>query len=72
MTIFLDSRPPGDSVQRATGRADERIQLGRREIYVQYGPAMGASRLKFAAAANGTARNMNTVARLAAVALATP
>jgi uncharacterized protein (DUF1697 family) len=72
VAIFLDARPPRDSVQRATGRADEQIQLGKREIYVHYGSAMGASRLKFAAAANGTARNMNTVARLAAMALAAP
>jgi len=39
--------------------------LGRREIYVHYGSGMGSSKLKIPAAKSGTARNMNTVAKLA-------
>jgi uncharacterized protein (DUF1697 family) len=65
VAIFLDEPPPRGAVERATGRADEEIRLGKREIYVHYGDGMGRSRLKIPAARAGTARNLNTVARLA-------
>ena len=65
VAIFLDEPPPRDAVERATGRADEEIRLGRREIYVHYGDGMGRSRLKIPAARAGTARNINTVCKLA-------
>lgn len=65
VAIFLDEPPPRDAVERATGRADEEIRLGRREIYVHYGDGMGRSRLKIPAARAGTARNINSVTRLA-------
>ena len=68
VAIFLDAPPPADTVQAARGRAGERISLGRREIYVDYGEGMGQSKLRLPAASAGTARNMNTVARLAAMA----
>src|SRR5438874_13647320 len=41
------------------------LRLGRREIYVRY-VGMAASKLRIPAAKKGTARNMNTVAKLAA------
>ena len=44
------------------------MALRRREIYVHYPAGMGQSKLKIPAAAKGTARNMNTVAKLAALA----
>jgi uncharacterized protein (DUF1697 family) len=47
---------------------DEEIRLGAREIYVYYGSGMGKSKLKIPAAKSGTARNMNTVAKLAEMA----
>lgn len=47
---------------------DERIAAGERAIYVHYGDGMADSRLQVPAAAQGTARNMNTVAKLAAMA----
>jgi uncharacterized protein (DUF1697 family) len=47
---------------------DEKISLGKREIYVFYGAGMGRSKLRIPAAAAGTARNMNTVAKLAELA----
>ena len=68
VAIFLDEPPPRDAAERATGRADEEIRLGRREIYVHYGDGMGRSRLKFPAAGAGTARNINTITRLAEMA----
>lgn len=65
VAIFLDLPPPQDALDEARGRQDEEIALGVREIYVHYGNGMADSKLKIAAAKNGTARNMNTVAKLA-------
>ena len=68
VAIFLDERPPSDALNHATGKADEEMHLGEREIYVHYGAGMGRSKLKIPAAKYGTARNMNTVAKLVAMA----
>jgi uncharacterized protein (DUF1697 family) len=68
VAIFLDSPPPANVLDTVLGRVDEEIGVGRREIYVRYGKNMGRSKLKIPAAKNGTARNMNTIAKLAAMA----
>ncbi|MCP1375287.1 DUF1697 domain-containing protein [Dyella lutea] len=68
VAIFLDAPPPKDALTDVRGQAGERLALGRREIYVHYGDGMADSRLAIKAAAQGTARNMNTVGRLAAMA----
>lgn len=68
MAIFLDGPPPADVLETVGGRNGEEIALGKREIYVHYGDGAGASKLKIPAAKTGTARNMNTVAKLAAMA----
>ena len=65
MAIFLDAAPPPDALNNVSGQVDEKVALGRREIYVVYGENMARSKLKIPAAKNGTARNMNTVAKLA-------
>ena len=49
----------------AVGQQTEVIALGKRESYVFYGEGMAASKLRIPAARAGTARNMNTVAKLA-------
>jgi len=68
VVIFLDGKPPSDALDHAVGKSDEEMRLGAREIYVRYGAGMGRSRLRIPAAKQGTARNMNTVARLVAMA----
>ncbi|HEX5306416.1 MAG TPA: DUF1697 domain-containing protein [Dyella sp.] len=68
VAIFLDTVPSATALDHVSGQKDERIALGRREIYVHYGDGMADSRLTIKAAAQGTARNMNTVAKLAAMA----
>ena len=68
VAIFLDASPPKDTVTAAKNVADERIALGRREIYVHYPNGQGPSKLKIPAVAAGTARNMNSVAKLAEMA----
>jgi uncharacterized protein (DUF1697 family) len=66
--IFLNEKPPMDAIDQAKNVTDERIALGQREIYVAYPGGMGASKLRIPAATFGTARNMNTVAKLAKLA----
>jgi uncharacterized protein (DUF1697 family) len=68
VAIFLDAAPPPDALETVTGANGEELRLGRREIYVHYGDGMADSKLKIPAAAAGTARNMNTIARLAEMA----
>ncbi len=66
--IFLDHRPPHDALDHATGQSDEEMRLGDREIFVHFRSGMGRSKLRIPAARLGTARNMNTVAKLATIA----
>ena len=66
--IFLDAAPPADAADNVRGRQDEELSLGTREIYVTYPSGSGSSKLKIPAAATGTARNMNTIAKLAEMA----
>ena len=64
---LLDGPPAADALAGVSGRTNERIALGAREIYVDYGAAgIGRSRLKIPAARAGTARNINTLTTLAA------
>jgi len=68
VAIFLDAPPGARALDDVTGRNEEEIALGVREIYVHYGGGMADSKLKIAAARSGTARNINTVAKLARMA----
>jgi uncharacterized protein (DUF1697 family) len=70
VAIFLDEPPPADALAQTSGQDGEEIRLGAREIFVHYGPGMANSKLRIPAAAAGTARNMNTVAKLAEMASA--
>jgi uncharacterized protein (DUF1697 family) len=68
VAIFLDHGPPPDALKDLKGQANEEVRLGTREIYVHYPDGIGRSTLRIPAAGDGTARNMNTVAKLAAMA----
>jgi len=68
MAVFLDKAPPEDTLASVRGQKDEKVRLGKREIYIHYGEGMGRSKLVIPAAKLGTARNMNTVAVLAKMA----
>ncbi len=72
VAIFLDTPPAATALQDVSGVSGERLALGRREIYVHYDEGMAHSRLKIPAAKSGTARNMNTVAKLADMAAGKP
>jgi uncharacterized protein (DUF1697 family) len=68
--FFLNEVPPGDLLETVRNKADdERVAAGPREVFVAYGEkGIGKSRLRIPAAEAGTARNMNTVAKLAELA----
>jgi uncharacterized protein (DUF1697 family) len=68
VAIFLNEPPPAASLAEITGQASEEVRLGQREVYVHYGDGMAKSKLRIPAAANGTARSMNTIAKLTALA----
>jgi uncharacterized protein (DUF1697 family) len=69
VAIFLDHVPPADALKEVKGRANEEVRLSKREVYVHYPDGIGRSKLRIPAANDGTARNMNTVAKLAAMAV---
>jgi uncharacterized protein (DUF1697 family) len=64
VTIFLDAGPLKSALSGIKGAHREEVRLGKREIYVHYPDGQGLSKLKIPGAAAGTARNMNTVAKL--------
>ena len=68
VVIFLDAAPTADALQNLKHQKDEQLALGTREIYVHYGEGMIDSKLVIPASKTGTGRNLNTVARLAAMA----
>lgn len=68
VAIFLDQPPTAAALTEVKNQRDEQLALGAREIYVHYGEGMVDSKLIVAAAKAGTGRNMNTVAKLAAIA----
>jgi uncharacterized protein (DUF1697 family) len=68
VAIFFDQAQGAEALKSARNVSDERLALGNREIYVHYPGGQGRSKLKLAARAAGTARNMNTVAKLAELA----
>lgn len=70
VAVFLDDAPAVDCTDDARGLKTEEIRLGEREIFVHYGDGMAASKLVIPAAKAGTARNMNTIAKLADMAAA--
>lgn len=68
VAVFLDAAPPKDAVAAAKHLTNERVHVGKREFYVHYPDGQGVSKLTIPAAKSGTARNMNTVAKLAEMA----
>ena len=65
MAHFIDEEPSRAMIDEARDVAGERLALGPRLIYVSYGEGIGKTRLKLPAIKRGTARNMNSVAKIA-------
>jgi uncharacterized protein (DUF1697 family) len=65
VAIFLDAPPPKDTLQNIKDQTTEKVALGAREIYVSYLDNMASSKIKIPGAKGGTARNINTITKLA-------
>ena len=64
MAVFLDRPLKSDALDEMRGRRNEEVRLSGRELFVHYPDGQGRSRLIIPQAKTGTARNMNTVAKL--------
>lgn len=65
MALFVDGALPANPLDGVTGIKNEEVRLGKREFFVLYPDGMANTRLRIPSDKNGTARNMNTVAKLA-------
>ena len=65
VALFTDAPPSLDGLR---GQQGERLALGPRALFIDYGEGMADSKLVVPASKTGTARNMNTVAKLAELA----
>ena len=65
MAHFIDEDPAQAMIDEARDVAGERLALGPRLIYVSYGDGIGKTKLKLPAVKQGTARNMNSVGKIA-------
>ena len=70
MTLFVDGVLPADPLVGVTGINNDRVRLGKHELFVLYPNGMASTRLRIPSEKYGTARNMNTVAKLADLAAA--
>lgn len=67
MAHVIDEVPRAEMLAEARDLNGERLALGARAIYVSYGEGIGSTRLKLPALKQGTARNMNSVAKIASL-----
>ena len=70
VALFVDEPVSSAMLSSATGVDGEEMRAGKREIFIFYPKGQGQSRLRLPHAKAGTARNMNTVAKLAEMAAA--
>jgi uncharacterized protein (DUF1697 family) len=70
MALFVDGALPSDPLDGVTGIKNEQVHLGKRELFVLYPDGMANTRLRIPSEKHGTARNMNTVAKLTVMAAA--
>ena len=68
VVVFLDAAPPDGWQDGLVAPGGEEVRAGARELYIHYAKGIARSKLRLPAAASGTARNINTVTRLAAMA----
>jgi uncharacterized protein (DUF1697 family) len=68
IVLFLDEAPPPSALHQLVIPGAEEVALVGREIFVHYPEGQGSSKLKISFAKTGTGRNLNTVAKLVAMA----
>jgi uncharacterized protein (DUF1697 family) len=67
LVYFQNDAPTGALIAACRDINGERLALGARELYVDYGAGIRFTRLKIPGKTERTARNMNTVRKLAAL-----
>ncbi len=67
LVYFQDDTPTPDLIAQCRDINGERLALGKRELYVDYGDGIRFTKLKIPGKTERTARNMNTVVKLAAL-----
>ncbi|NLS19755.1 DUF1697 domain-containing protein [Rhizobium sp. P40RR-XXII] len=65
---FLRDAAPEDALTKLVAPGGEEVHVAGREVYVHYPDGSGRSKLKLPALKAGTARNLNTVRKLAEMA----
>ena len=65
MAYFIDDKPVQALIDEARDVKEERLAMGPRVIYIDYGSGIADSKLKLPILKRGTARNVNSVARIA-------
>jgi uncharacterized protein (DUF1697 family) len=68
LVLFLDEPPPKNALAGLVIPGREEVKPSGREVFVHYPDGMGRSKLKLPLTGVATGRNLNTVARLAAMA----
>jgi uncharacterized protein (DUF1697 family) len=68
LVCFLPDAPPKDTLDKLVAPDGEEVHIAGREIYIHYPNGSGRSKLKLPALRPGTSRNLNTTAKLAAMA----
>lgn len=70
LVTFLPEPPPKDALEALSAPGGEEVKIVGREIYIHFPDGSGKSKLKLPALKPGTARNLNTVRKLAGMAAA--
>jgi uncharacterized protein (DUF1697 family) len=70
LVTFLPAPAPDDALEKLVAPDGEEARICGREIYVHFPNGAGRSKLKLPALKTGTARNLNTVRKLAEMAKA--
>jgi uncharacterized protein (DUF1697 family) len=68
LVTFLPEPPAANALDRLVAPDGEEVKIDGREIYIHYPNGSGRSKLKLPALKPGTARNLNTVRKLAELA----
>ena len=64
LVLFLDQAPERDALAGLVIPGQEKIRLDGREVFIYFPDGQGKSKLKLPFSKIGTARNLNTVAKL--------
>jgi uncharacterized protein (DUF1697 family) len=67
LILFFDEAPPRTALVGLNIPGREEVILRGREVFVHYPDGQGRSKLKLPFAKDGTGRNLNTIAKLAAM-----